>query len=238
MIRRLLAIVMAALMTGCTSGEWRTSAPTMPITYKLPAYRSERTVGNLLWLALLPVRRPVCGVGGMVCETELDFATPFELANYLSEHKGYRVKVVAGEDGVWRSDAVVNPAFGAIDDLRTLWESARTDGEISAAVRNIGTALQVDGVMSAWSEDDTKRKSKSLADLSAMEIGLAIVLLVPVLLTLPFILMYDDSRTKRDVVIYETSSGRQVWRNSGSHRQDFAGLFRNLENAVPALVVQ
>lgn len=50
--------------------------------------------------------------------------------------------------------------------------------------------------------------------------------------------MYDDARTKREVIIYEASSGREVWRNSGSSRQDPAHLFGNLENAVPALVVQ
>ena len=107
MNKRLIAMVMAVLMIGCSS-EWRSQQPTVPITYKVPAYRSGRTVRNLMRLAILPVRRNQCGIFGSDCQPQPDdYATASTIANYLSESKGYKVKVVADEAGVWRPEVVV-----------------------------------------------------------------------------------------------------------------------------------
>jgi hypothetical protein len=232
MNRKLVAIVMAALMIGC-SGEWRTNQPTTPITYKVPAYRSERTVGNLMWLAILPVRRQRCYALGTVCEPEtMDSYTPYLIATYLSEHKGYRVKVVADEQGVWLPEAVVKSELGSIAELNQAWDNARTDDEISAAVKKLGAAFHVDGVVFMWEED------KLIREASPTVIALAIAFFIPLLFAAPFLVMYDMGRTKSEATIYETLSGREVWRSSQSSPSHPAVIFRNLENAIPSLVVE
>jgi hypothetical protein len=232
MNRKLVALVMAALMIGCSS-EWRTNQPTTPITYKLPTYRSERTVGNLMWLAILPVRKQKCGFLGTGCESQTtDPESAYEIATYLSEHKGYKVKVVVDEQGVWRPEVVVKTELGSIDELNRAWDSARSDDEISAAVKKIGAALQVDGLVFMWAEDEIIRKASPTA------IGLAIVFFIPLIIAAPFLVMYGAGRKKTEAIIYEAVSGREVWRSSHSYRVGPAGLFRNLENAIPALVVR
>jgi hypothetical protein len=232
MNRKLVAIVMAALMIGCSS-EWRTDQPTTPITYNVPAYRSERTIGNLMWLAIFPVRRQRYNVLGTGCELETtDAETAHEIGNYLSEHKGYRVKVVVDENGVWRPDVIVKNELFSIEKLKEAWESARTDDEISATVKKLGAALHVDGVVFMWAEDRVIRKASPTA------IGLAIFFFIPLFFAAPFLVMYDAGRTKSEATIYETLSGREVWRSSRSAPLHPASIFRNLENAIPSQIVQ
>lgn len=150
MSRSITAIIMAALTVGCSS-EWRTSQPTTPITYKVPAYRTERTVGNLMWLAVLPVRLyNKCRLFGVGCESSTDPELTYDATFYLSEQKGYQIIPVVDYWGDWRPEIVVKSEFGSVDELRKAWDSARTQEEISAAVRRIGAALQVDGIVSMW----------------------------------------------------------------------------------------
>jgi len=185
-----LAIIISVL--GCSS-EWSTNQLTTPLTYKVPAYRAERTVGNLMWLAVLPVRRYECGfLGNELRESTTVPEVIYDAATYLSESKGYNVKVVVDATGVSCPDIVVKSEFDSVDDLKTVWENAGTEDEIAAAVRKIGAALHVDGIVSILAEDTA--------------------------------------------AIYESRSGRLVWRSSRAARPE--AIFRNLENAIPAQVVQ
>jgi hypothetical protein len=152
MKRQFLAIIISVLVLGCSS-EWSTNQPTTPLTYKVRVYRAERTVGNLMWLAVLPVRRYECGFLGMNCESTTDPELTYDAATYLAESKGYKVKVVLDATGAWCPDIVVKSEFGSVDELKTLWENAGTEDEIATAVRKIGAGLQVDGIVSILAED-------------------------------------------------------------------------------------
>lgn len=231
MMQRLVcASLGAVLLYGCAT-EWRTDQPATAVTYRVPAYRAERSVGNLRRLAILPVRVRRVGTFSVVTHSERMEASPvYEAASYLSEQKGYQVVPVIDRAGVWRPVALLTDEFGSVDDLKEAWERARTEEEIADVVRKIGRALNVDGVVSIWLEEYGGGSGVEGAVWGIMNI---------VLLNVP--LFYALLKTNAEAVIYEVFSGRAIWRNqlSGDFERRVSHsimevFFENLENAIPA----
>jgi hypothetical protein len=224
----------AFFLFGCAS-EWRTDQPVKPTTYRLPAYRSERSVGNLRKLAVLPVRIRRVGTFSVVKQDERwEAAVAHDAASYLSREKGYETVPVADENGAWRPELIGKPEHGSMEHLKETWEAARSEEDIAAAAGMIGRALGVDGVVSMWMEEyDTG----SLAGGTLW--GFANILL----LNGP--LFYMILHTNAEAVIYETYSGQPVWRSKLSGDPERRGqtavipaFFENLENAIPARLVK
>jgi hypothetical protein len=231
------------LFQGCAT-EWRTDTPARPISYELPAYRAERAVGNLRRLAILPVRTIPVGHFGVPVSGSPDKPAAFgkqlgeSAGTYLASEKGYETVAVEGDTGAWRPGIIVHPEHGSIEALMAAWKVARTDVETEAAIKRIGGALDVDGVVAIWIEYSTVTPGDS-----AENIGWAVLNLF--LANAP--LFYDMSHTYAEAVIFETASGRPVWRqqlsghafvwNSGTPLSERL-FFENLENAIPALLIR
>jgi hypothetical protein len=153
-MKRLLCVVVAAsFLYGCAT-EWRTDQSVTPITYRVPEYRAGRSVGNLRRLAILPVRVRRVGTFSIVTQSErMDASLVYETASYLSEQKGYEVLPVVDRASVWRPEVIREDEFGSVDDIKKAWESSQKAEEIGEAVKKIGRALNVDGVVSIWLEE-------------------------------------------------------------------------------------
>ena len=84
-------VLAASFLNDCAT-EWHTDQPVTPITYRVPAYRAERSVGNLRRLAILPVRVRHVDVFSLITQSErTDAGFTYQAVDYLSEQKGYQV---------------------------------------------------------------------------------------------------------------------------------------------------
>lgn len=237
MKRILCAVIAASFLNSCAT-EWQTDRPVTPITYHVPAYRAERSVGNLRRLVILPVRVRRVGAFAIVTYFErMDAGLTFESASYLSERKGYEVVPVIDVAGVWRPEVVLTDEFGSVGALKSAWEQAHTEIEIEDAVKKIGRALKADGVVSIWLEE----LDQGFSVTDAVLIPLAVF---PLFLTPGF---YGALHVGAEAVVYEVLSGQAVWRNQfsgatvGVHRKKnliVTKFFEDLENAIPAQLVR
>ncbi len=227
MKRFLCGLVAASFLNGCAT-EWHTDQPVAPITYRVPAYRTERSVGNLRRLAILPVRVRHVDVFSLVTQSEkTDAGLTYQAVNYLSEQKGYEVVPIVDRAGEWRPEVILRSEFGSIDDIKTAWEQARSEGEIADVVKKTGRALNVDGVVLIWQEEKDK-------EVNATEVVEIFVNVFPLFFT-P--MWYALLHVGAEALVYEALSGQVVWRNqfSGGGVQPLvSGFFENLENAIPA----
>lgn len=228
--RQTIGSFVTLLLCGCAS-EWQADQPAKPVTYRVPAYRAERKVGNLRRLAIVPVRVHRVGMFSIVTHSERTEAhAVYDAASYLSEKKGYDVVPVVDKDGVWRPEVLFTTEYGSVDDLKEAWERASTKEEIAAAAKKIGRALNVDGVVSVWWEDYDAEAGGLLLPLFWGVVNIFPLFNAP--------LYYALLHTHAEAVIYETFSGRVIWRNkfSGDFESEpsIAGFFENLENAIPA----
>jgi hypothetical protein len=219
---------------GCAS-EWRAEQPITPTTYRLPAYRSEQSVGNLRRLAVLPVRVRRVGTFSIVKQEERwEAGIAHDAARYLTREKGYQAVPVVDENGGWHPELVVKSEYESIDILKENWEAARSEEDVAATVSKIGRALDVDGIISMWMEEyDTGSTAGGALW------GMANIFL----LNAP--LFYGMMHTNAEAVIYQTYSGQPVWRSrlSGDSQRKIQpsvtrAFFANLENAIPARLVK
>ena len=231
MMQRIVCASLASVfLSGCAT-EWRADQPATAVTYQVPAYRAERSIGNFRRLGILPVRVRRVGTFSVVTQSErMEAGLVYDAASYLSERKGYEVVPVVDRGGVWRPEVLLTDEFGSLDDLREAWERARTEEEIADAVRKIGRALNVDGVVSIWLEE---YGGGSGAEGGAWAITNLFLANVP--------LFYALWHTNAEAVVYEVFSGHGIWRNqlSGGFERRALGsvteiFFENLENAIPA----
>lgn len=243
---KLVVLVSAAVMLlqGCAT-ELRADAPVRPISYQLPAYRAERSIGNLRRLAILPVRARRTGQFAQPLSDG-----PYELhpssrtigegvAAYLSNEKGYETVLIEGDAGDWRQELLAHPEHGSIEELQAAWGAARSEGEVKQVVQRLGRALGVDGVLLLWMDYSTVKQEED-----AKNVGAALLNLF--LLNGP--LFYAMSHTAAEAVIFETATGQPAWRIqlSGAEANIWQRnvpvspqkFFANLENAIPAQVIR
>ena len=225
-----LPLLATALALSACVDVSQTNEPGRPITYSVPDYRNNRSVGNLRRLAVLPFAFELRH--GDLEQARAYAATASSLlAEYLENDKGYAVVAVHATGGGWTADSVHDPALGSA--LQTTWDAARTDAQRADAVRRIGRALDVDGVVSGWLEYD----SRTLP--GGEGLGVTFALMNILLLNGP--LFYEMSHDRVRIHIYETASGRTLWKVAASNPTGppgVASLLGNLENAIPAQLVR
>jgi hypothetical protein len=238
------ACVAVILLHGCAS-EWRTEGPAKPITYQVPAYRAERSVGNLRRLAILPPQMKRVGHFSIPVAQEDKASRPSgqslsrDAATFLATEKGYETILVTDAEGAWRPQLLVHSEFGSVQELAATWEVARTDSEVEAAVRRIGQAYGADGVVALWTEYMAAEEDES----ESVTQGLLNIFLV----NIP--LFYSMSHSYAGATIFETATGRPVWKvelaGPDSPALSRPGkvvpavrLFENLENAIPRQVIK
>jgi hypothetical protein len=234
----LTACAAVLLLQGCAS-EWRGAEPVRPLSYDLPAHRSERSVGNLRRLAIVPIRVKPIGIWGTprtgTSAEVAAFASGFAASSaaYLSTEKGYDVVVVADESGIWIPEIFKQPEHGSMVELRSAWESAGTAADIENVTMRLGRALGVDGLLVMSIELPEKPGD----DPATIGLGLLNLFLADIPL------FYYLSHTAAEAIILETASGKAVWRmgiSGGRYRLEGgwpifpSEFFEDLENAIPA----
>lgn len=232
-MKSLYAIIILLALLGCTY-RWQSDDPVSPITYKDASLRKASSVGKLRRLALMPIElKPYRGQYPSSKQKQ-DAAVHYQdiCAAYLTKEKGYEVIVLRG----YRNESTV-PDKGQLNDLeieKAYHKWSNTDNEKYAAsmIKDIGRTLNVDGILVI--------KVKESKPWGAIE-GLMNI----ALMNLP--LYYEMVAPDIGAWIYETSSGRLVWRKkqavmseekkSGSDN-DLIFLFKDMENAVPVQLIR
>ncbi len=224
-----LAALVTALLAGCAS-HWESSERATPMTYTAPESRADRGVGNLRRLLVLPaVHSYTPFMPGVTLPASQERSAQIMAprlegvaVRHLSNVKGY-------EAVHWQApDREAGKSFTA-QELNALSESlvswpvfgSRAGGDERALIERIGRAFHVDGMLvirSVYSDS----------------------------LFSPGLMMFGVGRPGLRVEggIYETATGRIMWQGafwqggSSDGHSEIRGMFRDLENAIPAILVQ
>ncbi len=231
-LRLIAPVLVLALLPACAT-EWRAKRGAVPTTYPLPAYRADRSVGNLRRLAVLPPRIDGVTSFALWTKSSRQASGPLcEVCDALAA-KGYEVVRVDDHAGAWRAEAVLAPEFGPIEDLERAWAAARGDEARAEAARRLGRALQVDGIVAVWTAEIT---SGGFVEGFLFGIGNIALMDLP--------LFYYLQHTHAEALVYETATGAPVWRSrlSGpsekkSTKSMWSELFSDMENAIPPQLV-
>jgi hypothetical protein len=226
------------LLPGCAT-EWRSQHGTVPTTYPLPAYRVDRSVGNLRRLAVLPPRLDCVGAFALWTQSSRLKGGACESCSALAD-KGYQILRVGDDAGAWRAEAVVAPEFGPIEELERAWAATAGDEARARVVQRLGRALQVDGIVAVWAQEP--RCEKASGGISTFLLGFGAGIANIALMDLP--LVYYLQHTYAEALVYETASGAPVWRSRLSGPTEgqslngiWSALFSDMENAIPSQLV-
>jgi hypothetical protein len=230
-MKNVFFVLVFLTICGCTYHS-QSKDPITPVTYKATSCRSPESVGKLRRLVLMPVEiRSYKGRYVSVKDQEAA-AQSYEdaCAHFLTEQKGYEVVVVRDTDGKWRSGLLTNSGHENIQDLYQKWHKEKGEKHTRSVIQQIGGALNVDGVLVIRIKE---RKpwgvTKGLMNIALMNIPL----------------YHNIASPNTGAWIYETSTGRLVWRQERSTFVDkttsattLVILFADLENAVPLQLIK
>lgn len=239
MRQRVIApVLVIALLPGCAT-EWRSPHGTVPTTYPLPAYRVDRSVGNLRRLAVLPPRLDCPGAFALWTQSSRMEGGACESCSALAD-KGYEILRVGDAAGAWRAEAVVAPEFGPIEELERAWAATDDDEARAQVVQRLGRALEVDGIVAVWAQEP--RCEKATGGIRTFLLGFGAGIANIALMDLP--LVYYLQHTYAEALVYETASGALVWRSRLSGPTEgqrpngiWSALFSDMENAIPSQLV-
>lgn len=216
------------VVLGCTYHS-QSSDPVSPVTYESTPYRSEESIGKLRRLAVMPIEmNSYEGRYDSLADRYEDAERlQAEAARYLAERKGYDVVVVEYAEDGWTSKVSQQLQGEESEALHDAWSNEPADGHRASTIQELGRILAVDAVLAIMVEEKEPW-------------GVADGLLNIALLNIP--LFYNLATPNVGAWIYETSTGRLVWREEHStsgqdHRStgdSLMNLFVDLENAVPA----
>jgi hypothetical protein len=207
--------------------------PVTPATYKAASYRSADSVGKLRRLALMPVEIKSYKGKYVSVKDEAAAALSYEdaCAHFLTGKKGYEIVVVRDKDGKWRSGLFENSGYGTIQDLYQKWHKETVEKNTAPDIQKIGHALNVDGVLVL------RIKERKPWGVTAGILNIA-------LMNIP--LFYNMASPNIGAWIYETATGRLVWREEHSTfgsetipaTDSLTNLFADMENAVPRQLIK
>jgi hypothetical protein len=238
-MRTLFLILLSLMIHGCTY-HWQSKDPITPVTYKDSPYRAADSVGKLRRLALMPVEIKSYAAK-YAYEKEQEAAQEAAALSYedacarlLSEKKGYEIVVVMDADGKWQSSLFENSGYNNIQDLYQKWHKETAEKHTTSVIQNIGRALNVDGVLVI------RIKERKPWGVTEGTLNIALV-------NIP--LFYSIASPDLGAWIYETATGRRVWREEHSIGNEagvgtttvtvsLISLFADLENAVPHQLIK
>ncbi len=227
-MRYLALALLVVTVCGCTY-HWQSGDPVSPATYKAGAHRSADSVGRLRRLAVMPVELKSYEGKYATAQDRAAAARGHQedCARFLTDEKGYEVVIVADGDGKWTAGLFAEGGQGEeMEDLYKRWREETADGHTPSVVQRIGGALRVDGVVVVEIKEPKPW-------------GVAEGLLNLALVNIP--LFYSIAAPDIGAWIYETATGRLVWRRERSsfgekgvsHVPRVTELFTDLDNAVP-----
>jgi hypothetical protein len=202
---RLPALCLLATLAACAP--WQTSAPITAVSYQTSREQLPRTVGKLRRLAALQVRivPAVCAssTGGMGRLTALDSTAREQLV----QRRGYElIEPDAAHPLVGVGDPLDATSAALVADLLAAKDPAQPPGPALADwLGRLRDGERVDGVLVLTQEVACLKSSPATRGLLALgTFGVSELLGLDA--TLPF-------QEYLDVVVFETSSSRMVWRN-------------------------
>lgn len=238
-MRNLFFILLSLIICGC-SYNWQSDDPISPVTYEATSYRSANSVGKLRRLVLMPLEMKSYE-GKYASEKDQEAGVlRFEdaCASLLTEKKGYDIIIVREADGKWQSDLFEDPRYDTIQDLYQKWHNESAAKHSEEVIQEIGRALDVDGLLVVRINERKTTEEWNVGEL----------LLDIALMNLP--LFYNIVSPNVGAWIYETDTGRLVWRKNYSSESMVPGsegttpeyyingLFADLENAVPRQLIK
>lgn len=227
-MRNIFFVLLSLTICNCTY-HYQSQDPLTPVTYETPLYRSADSVGILRRLALLPMEIKSYKGGKYEAANDQEAAALIyegACANFLTEKKGYEIVVVRDADKKWRSELLKNSGYDNIQDLYQEWRQGTAEKHTAMVIQKLGRALNVDGVLVIWVKQEKPW-------------GLTEGILNIVLIDIP--LFYHMASPDIGAWIYETSTGRLVWREEYSlfdvvdtiTTDSVINLFTDLQNAIP-----
>ncbi len=238
-MRNLLLVLLVLTMCGCTYHS-QTDEPVTSMTYELPQYRSESSIGNLRRLALMPIE--LTSYKGKY-DSEKDQLTAAlnnedACANFLTDKKGYEIVVLRDVDEKCRNGLLEKVECICNQELYQKWKKTRAKEKTASAIQEIGRALNVDGILVIW--DKGRRAEEDLEGWEKPAFAFTNV----ALLFIPY--FYNEMASDIGAWIYETATGKLVWSEAHSisaSRVSLApnrivNLFADLENAVPRQLIK
>lgn len=230
-MRNILFVLLFLTICACTYHS-QSKDQVAPVTYKSKPYRSADSLGKLRRLALMPVEIKSYRDKYVSVKDHAAAAVSYEdaCANFLTEKKGYEIVVARNADEKWRSGLFEDSGYNNIQDLYQKWHKEAADMQASSVIQKIGGALNVDGVLVIRIKE---RKPWGLTE------GLLNIALI----NIP--LFYNVASPNIGAWIYETATGRLVWREERSifgneaatATDSLISLFADLENAVPRQLI-
>ncbi len=235
-MKKLFFLWLSFTIGGC-SYHTPSKGPVTPFTYKETPYRSAESVGNLRRLALMPIEIESQKRGEGSAENEAAAAASYEDAcvTFLTEKKGYEIVVFRQADGALQEGVLADSGYSNIQEFSRKMREGAEDARRAELIHRIDAALHVDGLLVVRIKE---RKPWGTAE------GLLNI----ALLNVP--LFYTIASPNIGAWIYETATGRLVWRleyssaasSSYGERMTAAEsvfrLFADLDNAVPRQLIQ
>lgn len=207
--------------------------PVTPVSYPKPPHRNADSIGILRRLAIMPMDLiPLSdpkSPGADLTQKALNYETG--CANYLSSVKGYEVVLARNFENDWRQWLSAEDGYGGYREAYRKWRSGNEQERTRSMVGNIGRAMQVDGIIVIRMKE---RKPWNAFD-GIMNIAL---------MNIPLVVLMRKSNI--GAYIFETASGRMVWRTEQStfgsegisYGHALTGLFFDMENAVPRQLIE
>lgn len=227
-----MILFVSILLSACTYHAGP-DGPVTPVSYPMPPHRQADSIGILRRLAIMPMdiiplsdpKPPEADL----TQRAIHYET--ECANYLSSKKGYEVVLARNFENEWRQWLSAEDGDGGYREVYRKWRSGAEKERTRSVVGKIGHAMQVDGIIVLRMKE---RKPWNAFD-GVMNIAL---------MNIPLVVLMSKSNI--GAYIFETASGRMVWRTEqstfGSEKISYGhaltGLFFDMENAVPRQLIE
>jgi len=231
-MKNVVFIIILITLTGCTY-HWETAEPLHPTSYKTKTYRSESSIGKLRKLVLMPVYYETYNDRYSTVKEYQEKSRQIEALclKYLQEKKGYEIVMLSDNTGQWNQSLFDQNTSAVAKKLYKEWTSEKYDFHSAKLIKQIGTLLDVDGILVIrLNEEKTWDTLDGVMNIALMNIPL----------------FYRLSKPVNGAWIYETTSGNLVWSEESASINDNVSadintllqLFRDLENAVPKQIIQ
>lgn len=224
-VRCTLVVMLCAVLSqsGCVHN-WQSDESVTPLTFKLPASRTGRGVGNLKHLVVLPALYNAGwseSFSGVFCVTKAEFIRndmAVQTAKFLAGSKDYRIVV---EDRVAEGAPVTADKDILKEYSSRLFEARGGSPSAEAAdlARRIGAIYKADGIVLVRGD----YTSEDPITVSLMLFGMA------------------KPGLTVEAWIFEAGSGRVVWRGRSwapGCRWNVEPVFTDLENAIPDVMMR
>ncbi len=217
-------------LSGCTY-HWKSTESITPITYEAKNYRSSNSVGNLRRLVLMPIEHEAYEGRYRSVNEQREASRRFEMAcsEFLHNKKGYEIIILSDKNGKWQNIGTDNNKSES-NMLNRSWNKEYGQIHTKEVIQKIGKDLNSDGILVI--------RLKEIKPWNTIDGILNIALL-----NIP--LFYNIATPESGAWIYETASGKLIWRNEISiigdtntvNSDTLLDLFRDLENAVPIQLI-